>query len=129
MLSPYFSLECLRMSSAWLWRAIAVALCIQIAMASGITAFITSQDQIHETVVHAQAQSHHHHIDLSLHIEGDDNHNWHLHYSDTLQINAILPDPRRQSLVDAGLNDHFLADRRHSSVFLEGPLRPPQSHT
>ena len=129
MLSPYFSFAALQIHSSWLRRAIVFALCLQMAMASGITAFITSQDQIHETVVHAQAQSHHHHIDLSLHIEGDDSHKWHLHYSDTLQINAILPDPRRESLVGADLHDHFLADRRHSSVFLEGPLRPPQSQT
>jgi hypothetical protein len=128
MLSPYCALECLRMSSAWLCRGIALALCIQIAMASGITAFITSQDKIHETVVHGQAQSHHHHMDLSLHIEGDENHHWHAHHSDTLQVNAILPDPARQSLVGAGLDDLLSRDKRHSSVFLEGPLRPPQSH-
>lgn len=110
-------------------RAVVVALCLHIAMASGITAFITSQDQIHETVSHSLGQGHHHHIDLSLHIDGNESHDFHLHYSDTLQVNAILPDAHGQSWVGAGLGGLFSQDRRHASVFLEGPLRPPQSQT
>jgi len=129
MLSPYFSFAALQISAGWLRRAIVVALCLQIAVASGITAFITSQDQIHETISHSLAQGHHHHIDLSLHIDGNEAHDWHLHYSDTLQVNAILPDTRRQLLVGAGLDGLFSQDRLHASVFLEGPLRPPQSQT
>jgi hypothetical protein len=129
MLSPYFSFAALRIGAGWLRRAIVFALCLQIAMASGITAFITSQDQIHETVSHSLAHGHHHHIDLSLHIDGNESHDFHLHYSDTLQVNAILPDARRHSLVAAGLGGLFSQDRLHASVFLEGPLRPPQTQT
>jgi hypothetical protein len=79
-------------------------------------------------VAHVQALAHHHHDDHSLHM---DDHvkeaAQHQHASETLQWVGLVPQVNGFSLVRPRSTRFSTIAAPIAAVFLQGPLRPPQS--
>jgi len=103
-------------------------LSLQLVIASVVGSFASSISDVHQTFSHAQDVSHHHHDAFSTHLSNNDGEAPHHHFTDSFQSVGILP-------LDS--DSPICLDRQHLSVaayqapadiFLEGPLRPPQTY-
>lgn len=78
-------------------------------------------------LVHSQATDHHHHMDDSLHLDDVDTPDVHQHVHDGLQVHAVPLAPWLHLTAVAPSSPPGLAQAQRPPVFLEGPLRPPQT--
>lgn len=84
-------------------------------------------DVLTHALVHGQAMDHHHHMDASLHLDDAEPVDGHQHVHDGLQFQAVPPAAPLHLPVMAPSNPAVRALAQRPPVFLEGPLRPPQS--
>jgi hypothetical protein len=77
-------------------------------------------------ITHAQATGHHHHEDGSLHLEPAAQESAHQHADEGAQLSALLPASTAALLDLRPTAVGWTADAALSTVFLEGPLRPPR---
>jgi hypothetical protein len=84
-----------------------------------------SQETAH-MVVHAQTMDHHHHADQSLHLEETTDESTHQHTDAGMQPAGLLPFLSAQLPHWPSLAPDKTVRKGAPSVFLEGPLRPPQ---
>ena len=112
--------------SAWT-AAVLIAMLFQTAV--GFTSFGVAQKSqaFAHAITHAQATSHHHHDDGSLHLESASDESAHQHADEGMQFSALLlalaaalPEFRPAAV-------GWTAATAVTTVFLEGPLRPPRS--
>lgn len=78
-------------------------------------------------LVHGQATEHHHHMDASLHLDDSRAADEHQHVHDGLQAHAVPLELWRPLTALAPCSPPGLAQAQRPPVFLEGPLRPPQT--
>ncbi len=107
--------------------AMLVALCLQLALLIGLGPIIASGEHYHQTISHGLTIDSHHHANAIAQADTNDLGSNHVHFSDSLQLNGIVP---------AGSSD--APHLRHKQtfmgyqidfvdVFLDGLLRPPRA--
>jgi hypothetical protein len=111
--------------SAW---ATVVLIAMVLQSWSGLTPMGVAQNSqaFAHTIVHTQSRNHHHHEDGSLHIEQASDEAGHLHADDGLQHSALVPAETLAAPFPQPRVDGVFADVALTSIYLEGPLRPPR---
>lgn len=101
-----------------LWQSLSCLASVQVKGQSEILA---------HALVHSQAMDHHHHDDKSLHLDDAQGGDGHQHVHDGLQVSAVPLTPWQWPLALTASDRPARAALDPLSVYLEGPLRPPQS--
>lgn len=78
-------------------------------------------------IAHAQAANHHHHDDGSLHLEPAAQEPVHQHADEGMQLAALLPDAAAALPDVSPTAVGWAAASALTTIFLEGPLRPPRA--
>jgi len=76
---------------------------------------------------HALQADHHHHVDASIHFEAEADQLPHHHTDDGVQPTGWLTVTALALPAGEACSPKAWAEREHPTVFLEGPLRPPQT--
>jgi hypothetical protein len=125
-----FQLKCvyiwLMLHSVWT-NVVLIALVLQ--SWAGLTPMGVAQNAqaFAHTLAHAQARNHSHHEDGSLHMEQATDEAGHLHADDGLQHCALLPAETRTATFPRPRVAGAFAGVALTSIYLEGPLRPPRA--
>lgn len=110
-------------------RAIVLVLLLLWQSLTGLSA--VSLDEQHEVLAHALvhglAADHHHHVDELQHAGDLQSPEEHQHVHDGLQTSAMPLAPWYHLMAVNPAAPTVLAMAKRPPVFLEGPLRPPQS--
>jgi hypothetical protein len=112
--------------SAWT-TVVLIALILQ--SWAGLTSVGVSQtaEAFAHTIVHAKARNHSHQEDGSLRMEQATGEAGHLHADDGLQHAALLPAQSYTTLLPQLRAVDIWAGVTLTSIYLEGPLRPPRT--
>ncbi|MGE0099047.1 MAG: hypothetical protein AB7S86_11950 [Hydrogenophaga sp.] len=86
-------------------------------------------DKMAHAVVHAEAVNHHHHDDRSLHLDEAADDASHQHVHEGVQPAGLLPSLMLRLAERLPAAPAAVAGFPVPTVFLEGPLRPPQRLT
>ncbi|MDN3986824.1 hypothetical protein [Zwartia vadi] len=106
---------------------IAILLSCQISLASAVEVFNVANDEIHQSIAHDQVIDHHHHDAFSTHLDHHNGESGHHHTSDYSQSVGLASESATfacANIADALRVSHA---KEPSSVYLDGPLRPPRS--
>lgn len=99
----------------------------QIAYASVANAFASSLEQIHRTFSHTQNVDHHHHDAFSIHIGESNGDVTHQHVTDISPSAGLVSQTTTQIAQVAKQQLLISNPLAPPDIFLESPLRPPQS--
>ena len=112
--------------SAWT-TAVLIALLFQTWVGFTSCGVAQKSQAFTHAITHAQATGHHHHEDGSLHLEPASDEAAHQHADEGMQFSALLP-ASAAALPDLRPTAvGWTAAAALTTVFLEGPLRPPRS--
>lgn len=114
------------MRSAWT-TAVLMALLFQTWVGFTSSGVAQKSQAFAHAITHAQATSHHHHDDGSLHLESASDESAHQHADEGVQFSALLPASAATLPQLRPTAAGWTAASALSTVFLEGPLRPPRS--
>ena len=110
------------------WAIVAlIAMLLQTGLGLMPSGVAQKAQEFAHVVAHAQATSHHHHVDRSLHLEQTSSESAHQHADEGLQFAALLPDAAAALPDLRPMAVAWTANAALTTVFLEGPLRPPRA--
>jgi hypothetical protein len=109
-------------------RALALwFLCSQMLFGAAAGANAATYDDLHVATAHQLALDHHHHDDFSSHFDHDDGTGTHVHVIDSLQPFGLIQENLSVLRLIGDQKQPTLLIARPPDIFLEGPLRPPQT--
>ncbi len=109
-------------------RALALwFLCSQMLFGSAAGANAAAYDDLHVATAHQLALDHHHHDDFSSHFGYDDGTGVHVHVIDSFQPFGLIQENSSVLRLIGDQKQPTLLIARPRDIFLEGPLRPPQT--
>jgi hypothetical protein len=101
--------------------------CSQVLFVSVSGASVAAYDYLHVAAAHQVALDHHHHDDLSSHFDHDDGTGAHVHVNDSFQPFGLIRENSSVLSLIGNQKQPTLLIARPPDIFLEGPLRPPQT--
>jgi hypothetical protein len=108
-------------------RAMLVVLCLQLALLIGLAPAIASGEHFHQTLSHGQTIDSHHHANAIAQADTNDLGSNHVHFSDSLQLNGIVPTGTSDAL-HLRHQQAFMAYRiDYADIFPGRLLRPPRA--
>jgi hypothetical protein len=108
------------------WTAVLIALLLQTGIGLTPRGVAQKSQELGHTIVHAQGAQHHHHDDGSLHLEQALDESAHQHADEGMQLSALLSVSSSAVPVVVPCAVEWTAAAAVTTVFLEGPLRPPR---
>ena len=101
--------------------------CSQVLFVSVSGASVAAYGDLHVAAAHQVALDHHHHDDFSSHFDHDDGTGAHAHVVDSFQPFGLIQENSSVLGLIGDQKEPILLIARPPDIFLEGPLRPPQT--